>query len=220
MGWVNSFLRLVPQKVKIAARAIHPPTPSFKGGGFRRHTGYVAGKGTSIRIEALQPEHIPAILEIEKLCNSAPWSERSFRGELDNPQSVFLVALASASRRETGQGSPEPSPPAPSPFSRRDKGEGEVVAYAGLWVVVDEGHITTVAVDPDHRRQGIGKRLIQELLKRGEAKGVECATLEVRASNEGAIQMYEQLGFKQAATRRNYYPDNREDAVIMWKDAV
>ena len=146
----------------------------------------------SVRLEPLKPEHIPAILEIEAKSNSAPWSERSFRGELTNPQSIFLTAIA----------------------------EGRVVGYAGLWVVVDEGHITTVAVDPAFRRAGIGKRLTVEVLNKGKDQGIVCATLEVRASNEPAIRLYEDLGFFQAARRKGYYPDNREDAIVMWKHGL
>lgn len=146
-------------------------------------------KPTNLRFERLKEEHIPRILEIESKSNSAPWSERSFRGELDNPQSIFISAIAN----------------------------GDVVGFAGLWVVVDEGHITTVAVDPDYRRNGIGKRLTKEVLEKGKDRGAVCATLEVRASNEAAIQLYEELGFVQAARRKGYYPDNREDAIVMWK---
>lgn len=143
----------------------------------------------NLRFEDLNEGHLAAILEIEKLSNSAPWSERSFRGELTNPQSIFLTAIA----------------------------DGRVIGYAGLWIVVDEGHITTVAVDPDYRRNGIGRRLTQEILNRAQAHGLVCATLEVRASNDPAIRLYEGLGFEQAARRRAYYPDNQEDAIVMWK---
>lgn len=143
----------------------------------------------NLRFEPLNEGHLQSILSIEKVSNSAPWSERSFRGELTNPQSVFVTAI----------------------------GDGKVVGFAGLWVVVDEGHITTVAVDPDYRGKGIGKKLTQEVLARAKEKGVVCATLEVRASNEPAIKLYEDLGFVKAARRKGYYPDNREDAIVMWK---
>jgi ribosomal-protein-alanine N-acetyltransferase len=149
-------------------------------------------KSKSIRLERLKSEHIPAILEIEAVSNSAPWSERSFQGELTNPQSIFLTALS----------------------------DGQIVGYAGLWIVIDEGHITTVAVHPDCRRAGIGRRLTVEILQRGKEQGIECATLEVRASNDPAIKLYESLGFVQAARRKGYYPDNREDAIVMWKHSL
>lgn len=145
-------------------------------------------KVKNLEIVPLQESHISAILEIEKLSNGAPWSERSFRNELTNPQSTFLVALIG----------------------------GEVVGYAGFWTIVDEAHITTVAIHPDHRRMGLGRRLVRELLERAKAAGIQCVTLEVRRGNEAATKLYLQMGFQEVAIRRGYYPDNGEDAVVMW----
>jgi ribosomal-protein-alanine N-acetyltransferase len=125
---------------------------------------------------------------IEQASNSAPWSERSFRNEVSHPNGSFIVAIEM----------------------------GDVVGYAGVWNVVDEAHITTVAVAPEHRRQGIGRRLVSELLGRAKESGMICATLEVRASNSGAIELYQKLGFTETARRKGYYPDNKEDAVVMW----
>lgn len=142
----------------------------------------------TLRFEALQGKHLPAILEIEALCNTSPWSEQSFRNELVNADSTFLVAI----------------------------GDGQVVGYGGAWRVIDELHITTVAVHPDHRRQGIAKKLMVRLLEEARGEGLTCSTLEVRAGNEAAIRMYENLGYASVGLRRRYYPDNREDAVIMW----
>ena len=143
----------------------------------------------SLRIVPLVAEHIPAILEIEKDSNTAAWSERSFLNELDHAHGVFVVAFL-------------------------DK---NLVGYGGMWLVVDEAHITTVAVSPNHRRQGIGKRIMEDLLHKAEEAGMICSTLEVRASNEAAIKMYESLGYVATAHRRGYYPDNKEDALVMWK---
>jgi ribosomal-protein-alanine N-acetyltransferase len=142
----------------------------------------------TLRFEPIQESHIPAILEIEKVSNSAPWSERSFKNELDHQHGVFLVALL----------------------------QGQVVAYGGVWLVIDEAHVTTIAVGPEHRREGIGQRLMIELLTRAKQGGMVCSTLEVRASNDAAIKMYEKFGYSIAATRKGYYPDNKEDAVVMW----
>jgi ribosomal-protein-alanine N-acetyltransferase len=142
----------------------------------------------TLRFEPIQEDHIPAILAIEKVTNSAPWSERSFRNELNHPHGIFLTAFLS----------------------------GEVIGYGGVWLVIDEAHVTTIAVADQHRRQGIGQKLMVELLRRAQEKGMACSTLEVRASNEAAIQLYEKLGFVRSAVRRGYYPDNKEDAVVMW----
>jgi len=142
----------------------------------------------TLRFEPLQESHIPAILEIEKAANSAPWSERSFKNELDHKHGVFLVGIL----------------------------QGNVVAYGGVWMVVDEAHVTTIAVAEEQRRQGIGQRLMIELMEKAKKAGMVCSTLEVRASNEAAIKMYEKFGYIVTAIRRGYYPDNKEDAVVMW----
>ena len=142
----------------------------------------------TLRFEPIQESQIPAILEIEKVSNTAPWSERSFRNELGHPHGIFLVAIV----------------------------QGEVVGYGGVWLVIDEAHVTTIAVAPDYRRQGIARRLMTELLSKAKAQGMVCSTLEVRASTEAAIKLYESFGYTIAATRKKYYPDNQEDAVVMW----
>lgn len=150
----------------------------------------------TLRFEDLQERHIASILEIEKLTQTAPWSEQAFRNELGNPQSVFMVAL----------------------------GDGVVVGYGGFWRCIDEAHITTVSVNPDLQRQGIARKLMKQLLEKAREEGFVCSTLEVRAGNEAAIKLYEKLGYKITATRRGYYPDNKEDAQVMWlydlQDAV
>lgn len=128
------------------------------------------------------------MLAIEKETNPAPWTEKSFRHEIDYKYGRFVVGTAS----------------------------GQVVAYAGIWLVIDEAHITTVSVSPQWRRQGIGRTLTAELLQHAKAEGMICATLEVRAGNEAAIALYEGLGFVVTARRKAYYPNNQEDAIVMW----
>lgn len=140
-------------------------------------------------IVALAGKHLAKVLEIEAASNGAPWSERAFRNELDNPQGVFVVS--------------------------EEKG-GEVSGFGGMWMVVDEAHITTLAVDPSFRRRGIGAKIMRVLLDEAKRRGMSCSTLEVRAGNEAAIALYESLGYVRVSVRRRYYPDNREDAVIMW----
>lgn len=142
----------------------------------------------SIRYEPLKESLIPKILEIEKDSNTAPWSERSFRNELSNPQSIFLVALAGFSP----------------------------VGFGGLWLCIDEAHITTLAVAPSYRNKGIGRALMTELLKHAQEHAMACSTLEVRASNDAAIHLYGSLGYVETNRRKGYYPDNKEDALVMW----
>lgn len=128
------------------------------------------------------------VIAIEQASNPSPWSEASFRKEIGNPQSVFLVATQKA----------------------------EVAGFAGMWLVIDEAHITTVAVAPAQRGLGIGRLLMVEILERAKALGMTCSTLEVRASNDVALGLYERLGYVRTATRKAYYPNQREDAVVMW----
>lgn len=142
----------------------------------------------TLRFEPLTEAHLPAILAIENRTNTAPWSERSFRNELDHQRGIFLVAIL----------------------------QGEVIGYGGVWLVIDEAHITTIAIAPEHQRQGIGERLMVELMQRARERGMLCSTLEVRASNHAAVHLYEKLGFSVSAKRKGYYPDNREDALVMW----
>lgn len=141
----------------------------------------------TLRFVPLEKSLIPKILEIEQVTHSAPWSQRSFENELEHKYGVFLVGLV----------------------------EGEVSAYGGVWILVDEAHVTNVVVKSELRGQGIGRRLMIELLQKARTKGAVCATLEVRASNTTAIRLYEDLGFVQSTVRKQYYPDNKEDAVVM-----
>ena len=141
-----------------------------------------------LRYEPLAKHHIPTILEIEREANPAPWSEKSFQNELVNPQSVFLVAI----------------------------GDGKIVGYGGYWKCIDEVHVTTVAIKTDLRRQGLGRKIMVELLLRAKDEGMTCSTLEVRAGNEAAVKLYEDLNYTVCARRKGYYPDNKEDALVMW----
>ncbi len=146
----------------------------------------------TLRFVPLNKDHIPEILEIENATHSAPWSAKSFENELNHKHGVFLVALL----------------------------ESKIAGYGGAWVLIDEAHVTNVVIRQDLRGQGIGRKLMKELLNQSIAKGAVCATLEVRKSNVSAIGLYETLGFVQATVRKHYYPDNGEDAVVMMLDQL
>ena len=93
--------------------------------------------------------------------------------------------------------------------------DGDVVGYVGMMCVLDEGYISNVAVSPRFRRQGIGRALVAEMLRRAEGRQLTFVTLEVRAHNDGAIALYSQAGFAPVGRRRNYYERPREDAILM-----
>lgn len=142
----------------------------------------------SFRVEPLREDDVRAIFQLEKLSNPAPWSEESLRAEFKNGQAKYFGAW---------QGK-------------------ELVGFAGYWAIVDEAHITNVAVHPEQRRKGIGRELVREILADAKSRKLKCATLEVRAGNVAAITLYEKFGFVHCGIRKRYYPNNHEDAVIMW----
>jgi ribosomal-protein-alanine N-acetyltransferase len=143
-----------------------------------------------IEIRRLQLRDLTAIETIERSAYPTPWSRSMFAGELSKPSSVCLGAF-----------------------------EDEVlVGYLITSRYVDAWHVMNVAVAPDRQRRGIASALLGRLFELTAADDRRGYTLEVRVSNAGAISLYERLGFEQRGVRRGYYTDNREDALIMWRD--
>lgn len=135
---------------------------------------------------------IDTIANLEQVCFSDPWSRESVRAEIeDNHLALYIVA-------QIGE---------------------EVVGYAGIWWIVDEGHITNVAVSPEYRGKHIGEAIIATMLDVAREEGINKFTLEVRVSNEPAINLYSKFGFESVGVRPKYYKDN-EDAMIMWLEEV
>ena len=133
---------------------------------------------------------IDGVFEVEKSCFEDYWSKDSFKKELSNNLAKYLVA----------------------------KVDGKIAGYVGIWFVVDEGHITNVAVHEDYRGKKIGDKLINELVQVCKDNKIVSMTLEVRASNKIAQNLYRKYGFKMAGIRKEYYSNNKEDAIIMWND--
>jgi len=96
------------------------------------------------------------------------------------------------------------------------KDDNRIIGYGGMWLVLDEAHVTNVAVHPDYRRKGVGRRIMETLINEAVRLGKERMTLEVRVSNTPAINLYKSLGFEEGGIRKGYYSNNREDALIMW----
>ena len=143
-----------------------------------------------IKYVKMDATHVEQIAELEKICFNDPWSVNSISYELTNPLSLWFVAL-----------------------------DGDRVAgYIGSQAVVDEADIMNVAVDPSYRRQGIAQGLIDALIAALKEKGVVCLFLEVRVSNEPAIELYGKNGFLQVGLRKNYYHNPKEDALILRKE--
>ena len=143
-----------------------------------------------MEIRKLTAGEVFQVAELEKLCFTLPWSEKSVAGELENPLSLWLVAM-----------------------------EGENLAgYVGSQTVMDETDMMNLAVAPEFRRQGVGEALVNALVAALKDLGSRCLTLEVRDSNEAARALYAKLGFVEIGRRRGYYRDPREDALILRKE--
>lgn len=140
-------------------------------------------------ITNMTAQHVSQVAELEKLCFSDPWSEKSVASELDNKLAWWLVAT-----------------------------DGDRVAgYVGSQTVMGETDMMNIAVHPDYRRRGLAEALVNALVEDLKKQESHCLTLEVRASNEAAQKLYEKLGFAQVGLRKNYYRNPREDALILRK---
>ena len=147
-----------------------------------------------IEFRKLKLRDLNAIEEIERTSYPTPWSRSMFAGELAKPSSICLGAV--------------------------EADKDELVGYLIISRYVDAWHVMNIAVAEEYRRRGIARSLMERLFEVTARDARRGYTLEVRVSNEAAIRLYEELGFKTRGIRRGYYTDNREDALIMWKDPV
>ena len=144
----------------------------------------------AVHIRRMTLADLTTVIEIDSQSFSMPWSERTYQNELtENPAAYLYVA--------------------------EDQGHGNVVGYIGFWFIVDEAHISTLAVELQYRRQGIGRMLLEAALFEAARLGAEIVSLEVRASNNVALQLYREFGFRLRERRTGYYQDNGEDALYM-----
>lgn len=150
--------------------------------------------GPEIAIFPMTPADLDGVMEVERRSFLTPWSREAFLSEMMQAYTVYL----------TGR-------------------EGrKVVAHGGMHVIYEDAHITNIAVLPEYRGQGLGERMMHELMSRAAARGARRVTLEVRATNATAQNLYRKLGFITApgAVRKGYYTDTGEDAIVMWKDPL
>lgn len=147
---------------------------------------------SELHLDQMRPEHLEAVSALESQCFGPHWTRTNFRKELDNPRCHYFVAL-----------------------------EGQtVIGYLGYWQILEEAHITAVGVNPELRRRRIAQRLICRMLEDCAEQGIKWITLEVKASNVSAQNLYQKFGFAVMGRRKNYYQAEREDALIMWTEDV
>lgn len=140
-------------------------------------------------LRPMQKDDLDQVMRIEVVAFPTPWSRQSYEGELVNKFASYFII----------------------------EDERRIKAYAGIWCVFEDAHITNVAVDPEYRRQGLGREIMEALIARAREKGAERIYLEVRPSNLAAINLYRAFGFLPAGVRRGYYTDNQEDALLLIK---
>ncbi|MEO6860082.1 MAG: ribosomal protein S18-alanine N-acetyltransferase [Microcoleus sp.] len=188
-----------------------------------------------IEIKQIAAEHLNSAVEIDRLCFGGLWTLEGYRRELDSPNSDLLGLWAS----ETGAGEAEtldselepiepnsilgsqpPSLEISHPATQNSKLPQTLIGLGCLWAILEEAHITILAIDPRFQGRGLGQALLWALLKSACDRQLERATLEVRASNLVALSLYKKFGFKEAGRRKRYYADTGEDAVIMWRSGI
>jgi ribosomal-protein-alanine N-acetyltransferase len=165
------------------------------------------------------------VVEIERLAYPSPWPPSAYRQELENRHAHYIVVrdLEIALPSSTSQPEVAESQRRPFPFSllparatvAPSRESAAIIGFAGLWLMIDEAHITTIAVHPAHRGLRVGELLLNSLVGIAYEVGARRVTLEVRVSNTVAQNLYRKYGFETAGLRRHYYSDNDEDAYIM-----
>ena len=194
---------------------------------------------TEFAIEPMRVEHIPAVSAIERLSFPQPWPQNAYRREILENRTAYYIVARQVSGLEPRPAvatvvPPEPAGPglfdritrflrqAPEPTHSPELEDElrSIVGYAGLWIMTDEAHVTTIASHPSVRGRGVGELLLLGLIDRAMAVGARWMTLEVRVTNSVAQNLYRKYTFKEMGVRRRYYSDNGEDALVMWTDAL
>lgn len=145
---------------------------------------------------------LSAVLELDDLCFGGLWTLEAYQRELDSPNSV-LLGLFLGDKTELGD--------------KESKNNYELLSIGCFWEILDEAHITLLAVHPHYQSRGLGQAMLLALMAQATERGLERATLEVRASNLPALSLYKKFGFKLAGRRRGYYKQTLEDALIFWR---
>ena len=147
---------------------------------------------SDVEIYPLEESYIDDIVNISIMSFPIAWTREAFQNELSNKFARYVVAIK----------------------------DDVIIGYGGMWVILDEAHVTNIAVHPEYRGIGVGALIVEALLDVCKFEKAASITLEVRSSNETAQSLYRKYGFEEEGIRKNYYEDNREDAIIMWNRHV
>lgn len=178
---------------------------------------------TFLELHPLTQQDLDAVVALDQLCFGGLWTKSGYERELESPCSQMLVLEAHLA----SQGSEFPHQSSVALTSNQSANlptalppETSIVGLGCLWSILEEAHITILAVHPDYRHQGFGQLLLYALLRDAKRRRLEWATLEVKPSNQAALSLYHKFGFKEAGRRRRYYKDTGEDALILWRSGL
>ena len=191
----------------------------------------------SFRVDRMSMEDVPEVMAIERDSFLTPWPGSAYRRELNENRNAHYMVLRTEGADQAPASTAQPAQPSqngerksfwshlfPLPRSRdltpAPPEQQRLAGYAGLWLMVDEAHVTTIAVRPQYRGRGLGELLLIALSEIALDIDARWLTLEVRVSNEVAQALYRKYGFKPAGVRQRYYSDNQEDALIMWTEEI
>jgi [ribosomal protein S18]-alanine N-acetyltransferase len=178
----------------------------------------------SYYLAPMQIDDIAEVSRVERQCFTNPWPQSAYRREIRSAANNYYVVLwHRPDRPDDRHERAEPRGPLGLlPFVRRGEPAttDSIAGFAGMWVLYDEAHVTTIGVGPEHRGKGLGELLLVDLFEKAIARNAEWVTLEVRVSNASAQSLYHKYGFTQQGVRRRYYSDNGEDAYIMWSPSL
>lgn len=145
-----------------------------------------------LAFRVMEQQDIDEVLTVEQAAFAVPWSREAFLSEIQNPYAEYTVVTV----------------------------DGQIVGYAGTWIIIDEAHVTNICLLPAYRGQRLGELLLRVMMARAKQSGATRMTLEVRRSNLRAQRLYKRLGFEERGIRKHYYSDTKEDAIIMWLDQL
>jgi [ribosomal protein S18]-alanine N-acetyltransferase len=175
---------------------------------------------------------VPRVIEIERLAYPSTWPPSAYRKELQDNRWAHYIVLRDKkiAENQLAMSAQEPEKPrrlfplsllpGRQSVTITSPNLASILGFAGLWLMVDEAHITTIAMHPNHRRQGLGEYMLASLVDIAYSIGAKWVTLEVRVTNNNAQNLYRKYGFHDAGIRHRYYSDNNEDALIMWTDEI
>lgn len=195
---------------------------------------------TFLKLKPLTLEQLSAVVELDQLCFGGLWTRSGYERELESPNSQLLILEATGTQGETGLQTPssslreglivtpevelEGTTTKPAPTQNAQTADFEtaptpptvLIGLGCYWSILEEAHITILAVHPDYQHQGLGQLLLYALLRDAKRRQLEWATLEVKPSNQAALSLYQKFGFTLAGRRQRYYKDTGEDALILW----